>query len=86
MALHLTLLDGASVDGQPAANLTRLDPAVETSLLFSAMLGHGVEVGARGGFSFWVRSQEYDVDNTVPTLNLPAVQENVGLVLGAALN
>ncbi len=84
--LHLTLLDGATVDGQPSADLTRVDPTLETSVLFSATLGHGVELGLRAGASFWGRSQEYDVDNTEPVLTLPAVQGNLGLMLGAALN
>jgi hypothetical protein len=55
-------------------------------VLFSAQLGHGVELGFRAGMSFWGRSQEYDVDNNQPVLTLPPVQGSFGLVLGASLN
>jgi hypothetical protein len=84
-SLHLTLLDGATVDGQPVADLTRVDPALETAVQLTLSLGASLEVGLRGGVSFWKSWQEYDVDER-PALTLSPVQASVGLVVGAALN
>jgi hypothetical protein len=84
-ALHLTLLDGATADGDPVSDLTRVDPVLETSLQLTLGLGRSLELGLRGGALFWQRSQQYEVDGRA-ALTLSTVQAEVGLVLGAALN
>jgi hypothetical protein len=84
-ALHLTLLDGATVDGEPITDLTRVDPTLEAGATFSIALGRSFEAGLRGGVSIWQATQEYDVDGQ-SALTLSPVQASVGLVIGAALN
>jgi hypothetical protein len=84
-ALHLTLLDGATVDGRPVTDLARVDPVLETYLQLTADLGHSFRLGVRGGAAFWGRWQEYDIDNRA-ALTLSPVQLSLAVVVGAALD
>jgi hypothetical protein len=84
-ALHLTLLDGGTVDGHALSGISYVDPAVEFSLLVGYSLGENVRLGLRVGGSLWTRTQSYFVESEA-TFTLARWQALLAIVACGGLN